>query len=209
MTNYFFHAAVTLIVAINPLALAPLFIAVTNGFEEPAKRRIALTASFIAGGVLVAASFGGQWLLQAMGISISAFRIAGGLLLFVIAAEMLFDLRIRRETAAVKGGTPDTASVAAFPLAVPLIAGPGAISASIIVAERAPDTISLVSLSIIIVAIIVICLIIFLLSDEIDRVLGHTGQIVVTRLLGLLLAALSVEFVVDGVKAVVAGAPLP
>ncbi len=206
MTSYLLNAAVTLFVAVNPIALAPLFMAVTDGFDAPVKRRIAITASLIAGGVLLAASVGGQWLLETMGISISAFRIAGGLLLFVIAAEMLFDRRTSRETAAVAGGgKPDTAAIAAFPLAVPLMAGPASISALILLADRAPDTGNVIGLDVLVVAIVAICLVVCFLSEEIDRILGHTGQIVVTRLLGLLLAALSVEFVIDGIKAVVAG----
>ncbi len=206
MTSYLLHAAITLVVAIDPIALAPLFIALTAGFDSPSKRRIALVAVLVAGGVLIAASIGGKWLLETLGISMSAFRIAGGLLLFVIAADMLFDRRTRRDAAAVtKADTPDTTSVAVFPLAIPLIAGPASLSAVILLAGSAPNNGGVVALDAIVAVIIVACWAVCFLSEQIDRVLGHTGQIVVTRLLGLLLAALSVQFVIDGVTAVING----
>jgi multiple antibiotic resistance protein len=204
MINYLLPAAVTLFVAIDPISLAPIFLAVTEGFEPRAKRRVAMLATLIAGGILLGASLGGQWLLETMGISMSAFRIAGGLLLFIIATEMLFDRRSMRDAAAVGDGKPDTAAIAAFPLAVPLIAGPASISAVILLAGRAPDTVSLFGLELVVAAIILLCFVVCILSGQIHRVLGHTGQIVVTRLLGLLLAALSVEFVVNGIKAIIA-----
>ncbi len=204
MTSYLLHAAITLFVAIDPLSLAPLFLAITAGFDKAGKRRIALVAVLVAGGILIAASLGGRWLLETLGISMSAFRIAGGILLFIIAADMLFDRRVRRDTA-VAQDTPDTTTVAVFPLAIPLIAGPASLSAVILLAGSAPDAGGFAGLDLIVVAIIALCWVACFLSEQIDRVLGHTGQIVVTRLLGLLLAALSVQFVINGVEAIING----
>jgi multiple antibiotic resistance protein len=155
--------------------------------------------------------------LTFLGISLPAFRIAGGLLLFWIAFEMVFEKREKRKQASAEqalaheregprahGGQEDLRHIAVFPLAIPLIAGPGAISATILLASEAPDWGMVLVLLLIIVALIATCFAVFLAADRVDRYLGDTGRMVLTRLLGVLLAALAVQFVADGVKAIMA-----
>ncbi len=210
MSDYLLNAAVTLFAALDPIALAPVFLVLTTGRSAEARRRIARSASIIAACVLIGFSLLGEWLLETLGISLAAFRLAGGLLLFAISFEMVFDLRGQRKSASI--GTEHVSeyeNVAAFPLAVPLLAGPGAISATILISSQADDTVSLISLNLVIIVLAAICFVVCLLADPIERVLKQTGRIVVTRLAGVMLAALSVQFVADGVKALwpaVAGA---
>ena len=207
MLDYLVNATVTLFVTLDPIGLTPLFMAMTAGRPQGARRNIARTACVIAALVLMGSSLFGAWLLDSLGISLQAFRIAGGLLLFWIAFEMVFDLRGRRKAGALDE-TSDYESVAAFPLAVPLMAGPGSISATILIASQAPDAGSLIGLNAVIIVIILGCFALFLLSDPVERLLRRTGRIVITRLLGVMLAALSVQFVADGVRALTAAAAI-
>jgi len=142
-----------------------------------------------------------------MSISLPAFRIAGGLLLFSIASEMVFGLRITRQSEdADKAVEEHVRNIAAFPLAIPLMAGPGAITATVLLAGRTGGDPMRVALLIAIIAIVMAaCLVVFLAAGRIERLLGVTGNTVLSRLLGVLLAALAVQFVIDGVRAVMAG----
>ncbi|MCW5695664.1 MAG: MarC family protein [Bauldia sp.] len=194
---------VTLFVTIDPIGLAPVFLALTAGQSRAERRRVAIRASLIAAGILIGASLVGEWLLEALGISLDAFRIAGGLLLFIIAFEMLFNRRQQRKVEQIDA-SDEAAHVAAFPLAIPLMAGPGAISATILVAAGATEAMRLVWLEVIIVVIIGLSFLAFLSAEWIERALTRTGRIVLTRLLGLILGALSVQFVVDGIRSIVA-----
>jgi multiple antibiotic resistance protein len=161
----------------------------------------------IAGAILVGAALLGDWLFHALGISLAAFRIAGGLLLFSIAFEMLFGVRIRREGEAAEQAVEEhVRNVAAFPLAIPLMAGPGAITATVLLAGRAGGNLLLTALVLAVVVLVAAtCLVAFIFAAQIGRLLGLTGNIVLSRLLGVLLAALAVQYVVDGVRAVLAG----
>jgi multiple antibiotic resistance protein len=143
-----------------------------------------------------------------LSISLPAFRIAGGLLLFSIASEMVFGLRITRQSVTTDRAVEEhVRNIAAFPLAIPLIAGPGAITATILLAGRAGgDPLRLALLIAIIAAIMALCPVVFLAASRIERLLGVSGNTVLSRLLGVLLAALAVQFVIDGVRAVIAGA---
>jgi multiple antibiotic resistance protein len=196
-------ALVTLFVTIDPIGLAPMFLALTAGQTRAQRRRVAIRASLIAAGILIGASLVGEWLLEALGISLDAFRIAGGLLLFIIAFEMLFNRRQQRKTEQIET-SDEVEHVAAFPLAIPLMAGPGAISATILVAAQPAETVSLVWLEVIIIVIIGLSFLAFLSAEWIERALTRTGRIVLTRLLGLILGALSVQFVIDGIRSIVA-----
>ena len=208
MRDYLLNAVVTLFVTIDPPGLAPLFMVLTAGRSIAARRAVAIRATVIAAVVLVAFALVGEPLISVLGISLPAFRIAGGLLLFVIAFEMVFGRREERksETAQTVVERDDIRNVAVFPLAIPLIAGPGAISATILLASQAPDASGTAGLIAIIVLMIGACLVVFLAADRIEKALGETGRIVVSRLLGLILAALSVQFVADGVTAIVKAA---
>ena len=198
-------AFVTLLVTIDPPGLAPIFIGLTAGMMPSQKREVALRSVLIAFGIMAAFGFAGDIVMKALGISLPAFRIAGGLLLFWISFEMIFELRARRKsTMAVEAVTIDhVRNVAAFPLAIPLMAGPGAITATILLAGRAgSDYAMLAGLMAVIAAIMAITWVCFLLSERISSLLGTTGNIVLTRLLGVILAALAVQFVIDGVLAI-------
>jgi multiple antibiotic resistance protein len=199
-------ALLTLFVVVDPVALAPTFLVVTERMPRKSRRDVAVRASIIAGAILIGAALIGDWLLSTLAISLSAFRIAGGLLLFSIATEMVFGVRSRHEGEAAEEALEERVrNVAAFPLAIPLLAGPGAITAAVLLAGRAHG--DLVQLTILIVAIVAVAaasLVSFLCAEWIGALIGVTGNIVLSRLLGVLLAALAVQYVVDGIRAVLA-----
>ena len=202
--DFTISALVTLFVVVDPIGLAPTFLAVTEGLPRRAKRSVALRASIIAGAILIGAALLGDWLFRALGISLPAFRIAGGLLLFAIAFEMVFGIRMRREGQAAEEAVEEhVRNVAAFPLAIPLLAGPGAITAVVLLAGRAAGNLLLTGLVLGVVVVVALsCYVAFILAGRISRLLGMTGNIVLSRLLGVLLAALAVQYVVDGIRAV-------
>lgn len=203
MTTFFISTLVTLFVVIDPIGLGPIFIGLTGGMHESLKRRIGLEASIIAFFVLAGSALFGDWLLRRLGISLAAFRIAGGLLLFAIAFEMVFERRTKRK--AEQSG-PAGAHIAAFPLAIPLMAGPGAITAMVLLAGRTNgDAAGLAILIATMALMLAACFVVFLTSGVIEWVLGTQGQAVFARLLGVLLAALAVQYVADGVLALSKG----
>lgn len=195
----------TLFVILDPPGLGPIFIGLTQGMTTAERRSVAVRASLIAFGILAGAAVAGDWLLRQLGIGLPAFRIAGGLLLFAIAFEMVFERRTdRKQKTAETAVTIDhVRSVAAFPLGIPLMAGPGAITAIILLAGRTDaNLLSMAALLLVLAVVIASCTLIFLVAGKVDRLLGITGNILLQRLLGVLLSALAVQFVVDGVKAV-------
>lgn len=208
MIDFYINAFATLFVTIDPVGLAPMFLAITAGMSRADRRKVAIRAVITAAGILGLFYATGQTVLNVLGISVSAFRVAGGILLFLIAIEMIFGKRQERksETAEKVVGSSDghhgtVNELAIFPLAIPLISGPAAISAIILLSSQAPDTLAYAGLGGVIAVILLSCLGAFLLADRIERAFGDTAQLVVTRLLGVLLAALSVQFVADGVLA--------
>jgi multiple antibiotic resistance protein len=205
--DFAISALVTLFVVVDPIGLAPTFLAVTEGLPRRARRNVALRASIIAGAILIGTALLGNWLFGALGISLPAFRIAGGLLLFAIAFEMVLGTRMRREGQAAEEAVEEhVRNIAAFPLAIPLLAGPGAITATVLLAGRAAGNLLLTGLLLAVVVFVAAsCFIAFVLAGRISHMLGLTGNIVLSRLLGVLLAALAVQFVVDGIRALLAG----
>jgi multiple antibiotic resistance protein len=195
-------AFVTLLLVVDPLGLAPTFLAVTEGIPAKARRQVAARASLIGVVILTGAAIGGDWLFRTVGISLPAFRIAGGLLLFSIASEMVFGLRIERQSRDAEQAIEEhVRNIAAFPLAIPLIAGPGAITASVLLSGRTGGNLLQLAAFIVIIAVVMaITITAFLLASRIERVLGRTGNTVLSRLLGVILAAMAVQFVVDGVR---------
>ena len=200
-------ALVTLLVVVDPVGLAPTFVAVTHGLSASHRRQVALRASLIAAAILIGAALIGDWLLRVLGITLPTFRIAGGLLLFSIASEMVFGLRIERQSRAAEQAMEEhVRNIAAFPLAIPLLAGPGAITATVLLAGQAGGRpVPLAILIGVIVVVAAVALATFLAAERIGRLLGITGNVVLSRLLGVILAALAVQYVVDGVRAVFAG----
>jgi multiple antibiotic resistance protein len=202
--DYLTSSLVTLFVVADPILLSALFLGLTNRMTERQRREVAVRGPLIAFIILVAVGLGGAQILALLGISLSAFRIAGGLLLLWSAWEMVFDRRGQRLEA-----TADTAvsvdhvkDVAAFPLAIPLIAGPGAITAVILLAGRAEGHVEhLAGLFAVIGLVMLACFAAFLGAHRISRFLGVTGRAVSTRMLGIILAAMAVQFVIDGIEA--------
>ncbi|MEO1066528.1 MAG: MarC family protein [Pseudomonadota bacterium] len=207
--EWLINAFATLFVIVDPIGLAPIFLVVTAGMSREDRAAVAWRAALVATGILVTFALVGNALLAALGITLSAFRIAGGLLLFYTAFEMIFEKRHERKKKTAKHTTTksDIQNIAVFPLAIPLMAGPGAISATVLLAsERStlPDTALLVALLCVITGM---AYVVFRLADKIDPLLGDSGRTLLGRLLGVLLAALSVQFVVDGIAAIVADIP--
>jgi len=198
MTAILLSAFMTLLVVVDPLGLGPIFIGLTEGLDPAQRRKIAWEASLIAFLVLVGTALIGDWLLTQLGISLAAFRIAGGLLLFAIAFEMVFGHRVERNMGQSSGRGAQ--HIAAFPLAIPLMAGPGAITAMVLLAGRMDGNwLGLGLLMVVTAAVLAIALAVFLASQQLNRIMGAQAQVVMGRLLGVLLAALAVQYVADGV----------
>lgn len=192
-------AFVTLAVIIDPIGLAPLFVALTQGAGATERRTIALRACLVAFGVLTVFGLFGDAVLEFLGISLPAFRIAGGVLLFLTALDMLFERRTKRRQGQSQEESPDD-DPAVFPLAIPLIAGPGAIATMILlVSQNENDWLWTASILGVMAAVLLTVFLLFLAGGALERLLGPVGINVTTRLLGMLLAALSVQFILDGI----------
>lgn len=198
-TAFLISAFVTLFVVIDPPGLAPIFVALTRGTPQAERRAIARRACLIATGLLMVFAFAGEAILGFMGISMAAFRIAGGLLLFFTAFDMIFERRTKRREdqgeAEIEAPDPSV-----FPLAMPLIAGPGSIASMILLMGQTNSATESVLVLGVMLSVMAILLFSLSISGFIERALGRTGIMVVTRLLGMLLAALSVQFVLTGLK---------
>ena len=197
-TAFLITAFATLFVVIDPPGLVPLFIALTRGMEAERRRAMAQRACLIAAVLLTLFGLAGEAILGFIGISMSAFRIAGGILLFLTALDMLFERRTTRR----EGQHPDPDhDPSVFPLATPLIAGPGAIASIILlIGQGGGDWAATVAVLALTWGMILVTFLFLLASPPLERMLGRTGTIVITRLLGMLLAALSVQFVIDGIR---------
>jgi multiple antibiotic resistance protein len=205
--EFLISAFVTLAVVVDPIGLVPSYLAVTQGLPKSARRSVAWRAALIAGLILAGSALIGDWLLRTLSIGLPAFRIAGGLLLFSIASEMVFGVRIERQSRQAEEAIEEhVRNVAAFPLAIPLMAGPGAITATVLLAGRSNgDPMMLAILLAVIAVVLTICIVVFTLAARIGKLLGVTANIVISRLLGVLLAALAVQFVIDGTRLALAG----
>jgi multiple antibiotic resistance protein len=205
--DFLISALVTLAVVVDPVGLVPSFLGVTHGLPRAARVSVAWRACLIAAAILAGSALIGDWLLRTLSITLPAFRIAGGLLLFSIASEMVFGLRIERQSQQAEEAVEERVrNIAAFPLAIPLMAGPGAITATVLLAGRTGgEPMRLALLLGVIAVVLAACFVVFMAATRIARLLGVTGNVVLSRLLGVLLAALAVQFVVDGVRAALAG----
>lgn len=201
-TESLINALTTLFVTIDPPGLVPLFIGLTVGMRRTERRQVAVRGAVIAFCILSVFALTGAGILSLLGISMGAFRIAGGMLLFWIAFEMIFEKRQeRKEKSSEAAITRDHLhNIAVFPLALPLISGPGAISATILLTGSMPGFWDRIQLILVIAFVLAMLLAMLLIAEHLDRLLGVTGRAILTRLLGVLLAALSVQFVVDGIK---------
>jgi multiple antibiotic resistance protein len=185
----------------------PSFVAITHGLPDRSRRAVALRACILAVAILAGSALIGDWLLRTLSIGLPAFRIAGGLLLFSIASEMVFGLRIVRQSKQTEEALEEhVRNIAAFPLAIPLMAGPGAITAAVLLAGHAGGDLTRLGVLLgVIAAVLALCFVVFLLAGRIAALLGTTANVVLSRLLGVLLAALAVQFVIDGVRLAMAG----
>jgi multiple antibiotic resistance protein len=200
--EFLVSALVTLLVVVDPVGLVPTFLGVTDGLSKKFRRQVALRACLIAGAILIGTALFGDWLLRMLGIGIPAFRIAGGILLFAFAFEMVLGLRLKHATQdAEQAAEEHIHNMAAFPLAIPLMAGPGAITATILLAGQAGSRPEWLAVLLgVVVVVMAACMIAFVAADRIGRLLGVTGNVVLSRLLGVILAALAVQYVVDGIR---------
>lgn len=194
---------VVLFVVVEPISLIPVFAGLTEGASARYKRKMACKAVIIAGLILVAFALAGGWLLSTMGISLDAFRIFGGLMLFLIALDMVFvrESGARTTTSTEAAEVKRREDISVFPLAFPLIAGPGAL-ATVLLVTGGVSRASLLFWAMIGVVVVVVltALLAMLLTPQLMRVLGVTGANVVSRLTGVILGALAVQFVIDGLR---------
>ncbi|WP_439360967.1 MarC family protein [Bradyrhizobium sp. DASA03007] len=204
MIDFALSAFVTLLLVVDPVGLAPAFLAATAGMPDKIKRTVALRAPLIAASILVVIALVGNGLLRQLGIGIPAFQIAGGLLLFGVSYQMIFGDRPHREAREADKATSEHASdVAVFPLAIPMMAGPGAIATTLLLlAGDAGYGARLVIIIAVVLSVCLLCMLCFVSASLIARTLGRTGNAVLSRVLGMLLAAYSVQFVINGIAAV-------
>ncbi len=200
--TFLLAAFTTLLVIIDPIALVPLFVSLTQGMTAAQRRRTGLRACLVAAGVLTLFGAVGEQLLTLIGITLPAFRIAGGMLLFLTALDMLFERRTRRREDKAQGAEAEhVEDPSVVPLGIPLLAGPGAIASMILLVGQAGGGLKgFLVVEAVMLAVIAITGIGFLIAGPMARGLGRTGTLLVTRLLGMLLAALAIQFIIDGLK---------
>ncbi len=208
MLDLFLSAFVTLFVVIDPPGCAPIYAGLVKGATTRQATTMALRASFIAALILLVFAVFGEKLLGALHIELNSFRIAGGIMLFVIALDMVFEKRTqRREERAEKVRaqnelTPEVDDVSVFPMAMPMIAGPGSIATIMLLMARAEGTEQTLVILGALAAVLVLTALALVAAGPLMRLLGTRVEAVITRLLGVLLAALAAQYVIDGVKAV-------
>jgi multiple antibiotic resistance protein len=198
--QFIITAFFTLFVIIDPIGLAPIYLALTTGMSRKARRAIAMRAILIGFGVLVLFGLFGEAVLGFVGISMAAFRIAGGILLFLTALEMLFERRTKRREDQAHQADANDDDPSVFPLATPLIAGPGSIATIILLMGQSDTSLHTAAIFGVLAAVLLAMSVLFMLAEMLEKLLGPTGVNVVTRLLGMLLAALSVQFILDGLR---------
>ena len=203
MIELYISSLITFFVVIDPPGCAPIYAGLTAGASPAHSRAMAIRAVMVASGILLVFALFGEVLLHGLGISLASFRIAGGIMLFLIALEMVFEKRTeRREDRAAKvANDPEVEDVSIFPMAMPMIAGPGSIASVMLLMSRNSGIERSAVVLAAMVTILLLTLIALLSAGPIMRVLGAKIEAVITRLLGVLLAALAVQFVIDGLEA--------
>lgn len=209
MTELALSAFVTLFVVLDPPGMGPMFAAMSAGETETYKRRLALRGSLIAGLILIGFAFVGEWVLRMLGVTIDAFRIAGGLLLFMVAVDMLFahETPLRRTTAMETEEAIQRHDISVFPLAIPLIAGPGAMTTVVLLMQKVEGDYVRQGIVLGILALVLVLVwAALVMSARLVKLIGVTGTNVITRVLGVILGALAVQYVVDGIIGALAAA---
>jgi multiple antibiotic resistance protein len=202
MWDTLLSAFVTLFIVVDPVGVAWLFVALMRDTEKPIQRRMASRAVLLSGVILLVFYFSGDILLRWMGITLPAFKIAGGILLLLLAIDMVFARQsgLRSTTAGETYEAEHKKDISVFPLAFPMIAGPGALTTVLLMSGNAAHTAMMWYLVIILIVVLAITLLCLIFSSYLTHLLGQTGANVISRLLGLILAALAVQFVIDGIK---------
>lgn len=205
MIELFVSSLVTFFVIIDPPGCAPIFAGLTAGTNAVHRRAMAVRAVTVASIILLGFALFGEALLHALGISLNAFRIAGGIMLFLIALEMVFEKRTeRREDRAEKVKAEDPVDISIFPMAMPMIAGPGSIASVMLLMSQSQGIEQSATVLAAMLSILLLTLVALLAAGPIMRIVGAKIEAVVSRLLGVLLAALAVQFVIDGIRAALA-----
>ena len=202
MIELFTTAFITLAVIIDPPGCAPIFASLTSGTPEAHRRKMAVRSAAIAWCILVFFALLGEPLLRVLGISLSAFRIGGGIMLFMIALDMVFERRTQRreERAQSIEGTPQADDISVFPMAIPMIAGPGSIASIMLLTARAEGLGEGLVVLAAMTLIILLTLASLLAAGPLMRLVGAGLEAMITRLLGVILAALAVQFILDGLE---------
>jgi multiple antibiotic resistance protein len=203
MIDLFMSAFVTLFVVIDPPGCAPIYASLTGGASDKQRKSMAYRAVLIAGAILVFFAMFGEALLSFLHIDLDSFRIAGGIMLFIIAIDMVFEKRTeRREQRAEKiMEAQEIDDVSVFPMAMPMLAGPGSIASVMLLVSQNNGLDRAMVIFGALLAVLLLTLIALLTASPLMRIIGHKGEAIITRLLGVLLAALAAQFVVDGLKA--------
>ena len=202
MVELFGSALVTFLVIIDPPGCAPIFASLTRGASAAHRRAMAIRSSVIAWGVLMFFALLGKPMLHALGISLASFRIAGGIMLFMIAIDMVFERRTQRREQRAHSieGTPGAEDISVFPMAIPMISGPGSIASAMLWVSRADDATQVLTVLGAITVVILITMVFLLAAGPLMRLIGERIEAMITRILGVILAALAAQFVVDGLK---------
>ena len=209
-TSLFLSAFVTFFVVIDPPGCAPIFASLTSGSSAPHRRAMAVRSTMVASGILLGFALFGEDLLRVLGISLAAFRIAGGIMLFLIALEMVFEKRTQRreeraeeisKKAADEHRPLEEEDISVFPMAIPMIAGPGSIATVMLLTGRSEGLEQSLVVLAALASILLLMMLGLLAAGPLMRVLGPKIEAMVTRVLGVILAALAAQFVIDGIKA--------
>ena len=202
MIELFGSALVTFLVIIDPPGCAPIFASLTRGTSLAHRRAMAVRSSVIAWGVLMFFALLGRPMLHALGISLASFRIAGGVMLFMIALDMVFERRTQRREVRAQSieGTPQADDISVFPMAIPMISGPGSIASAMLWVSRADDAAQVLTVLAAITVVILMTMAFLLAAGPLMRLIGERIEAMITRILGVILAALAAQFVVDGLK---------
>ena len=197
------HTFVTLFVVLDPVGIAPMFVALVHSDDEAYQKKMAIRSTLIASGILLIFFFIGDALLKLLGIGLPAFRIAGGALLFLLSIDMIFARHsgLRSTTIREQREAESKDDISVFPLAFPLIAGPGALTTVLLMSTSLETPSIILGMLAILFIVLLITLISLLYSVKITRLLGETGTNVISRLFGLILAALAAQYIVDGIRA--------
>ncbi|MEK7697264.1 MAG: MarC family protein [Pseudomonadota bacterium] len=204
MIELLFDTFIILFIVVDPIGLAPMFAALTHDDTPRQRRRLALRGVLIAGGILVTFVLVGDALLRALGIGVPAFQIAGGVLLFLLAVDMLFARHsgLRSTTEREQREAEHRKDISVFPLAIPLIAGPGALTTVLLMVGEQGDNPAVIGATLVVVILVLaIALGSLLLSGRLLHLIGETGANVISRVLGVVLAALAAQYILDGLQA--------